>query len=358
MKATRRYACIAVVALCPLFAAAPRARAHSLAVAAVQVAVDDADPQSATIVLKTPIVGSPRVRLQVRLEHCELVSGVSDRAVPGAMVSRWAVRCDGPVDGRQLVVLGLGRDVSEAVVTFRRGGASPWTGVASVDSPQTRLGTSTASPRDSGQRDTLDYFRLGVVHFALGPDHLLFVLGLLLVLARRPRERRTKSLLRSVVGTLTAFTVAHSITLALSALGHVRLSPPAVELVIALSILLLAVELTNSHEPGQRWKSWTFQRPGLVAFAFGLLHGFGFAGALDALGLPQDAVAPALLLFNLGVEVGQLAFVVVLLALGVAVRRVSRDAAVRAGALAANAMGVAAGYWTLARAVDLLRFAL
>lgn len=145
------------------------------------------------------------------------------------------------------------------------------------------------------------YLVLGIEHILLGFDHLLFVLGLLLLVQRG----------RVLVATITSFTVAHSITLALSSLGWVRLPAGPVEACIALSILLLAVELT--HSPDR--ESLTMRRPWVVAFAFGLLHGFGFAGALSALGLPEGQQALALATFNVGVEVGQLMFVVVLVGL-------------------------------------------
>ncbi len=122
-----------------------------------------------------------------------------------------------------------------------------------------------------------------------------------------------------LVGVVTSFTVAHSITLALSSLGVVRLSSAPVEAVIALSILFLAVELLRPEEGRSKI---TTKRPWLIAFAFGLLHGFGFAGALAEIGLPQQAIALALFLFNVGVEVGQLMVVVVVLAVVAVVKRI------------------------------------
>ena len=140
------------------------------------------------------------------------------------------------------------------------------------------------------------YLVLGVEHILLGIDHLLFVLALLLVVKGAGR----------VVATVTAFTVAHSITLAAATLGLVRVPGPPVEAVIALSIVFVAAEIVHGAQgrPGltARW-------PWLVAFTFGLLHGFGFAGALGEIGLPQNAIPLALFFFNVGVELGQLLFV-------------------------------------------------
>ena len=139
----------------------------------------------------------------------------------------------------------------------------------------------------------ISYLAYGVQHILFGIDHLLFVLGLLLLV------RGTGPLLK----TITAFTVAHSITLALATLGVVRVPPPPVEAIIALSIVFLAAELVNQ----QRGVAG-LSHPWVIAFAFGLLHGFGFAGTLTRVGIPAGDVPLALLMFNLGVELGQLGF--------------------------------------------------
>ena len=146
------------------------------------------------------------------------------------------------------------------------------------------------------------YMRLGIEHILLGYDHLLFVLALVILV-------RTW---RRVALTVTAFTVAHSITLAAATLGFVNVPGPPVEAAIALSIVLVAVEIVNARRGKP---SLTARWPWLVAFCFGLLHGFGFAGALAEVGLPHHAIPVALLFFNLGVEVGQLSFVAVVLTL-------------------------------------------
>ena len=146
------------------------------------------------------------------------------------------------------------------------------------------------------------YLWLGIEHILLGFDHLLFVLALVILVRQWAR----------VVVTVTAFTVAHSITLAAATLGFVHVPGPPVEATIALSIMLVAAEIVNAR---RGHPSLTARWPWLVAFAFGLLHGFGFAGALREVGLPQHAIPLALLFFNLGVEVGQLAFVALVMAL-------------------------------------------
>lgn len=155
-----------------------------------------------------------------------------------------------------------------------------------------------------------------------------------------------------LVTALTAFTFAHSITLALSALGHARLPPAPVEIVIGLSILLLGVELTKH---ASRADTLTYRHPELVALAFGLLHGFGFAGALADIGLPSDARATALLLFNVGVEVGQLAFVASVLLAATLARGLAGAHEARVRVAMANGIGVAAAYWVTERVVELVQ---
>ena len=145
------------------------------------------------------------------------------------------------------------------------------------------------------------YLRLGIEHILFGFDHLLFILALVILV----RDWRR------VAVTVTAFAVAHSITLAAATLGLVHVRGPLVEAAIALSIVLVAVEIVNARRGAP---SLTARWPWLVAFGFGLLHGFGFADALAETGLPDHAIPTALLFFNLGVEIGQLAFVAAVLA--------------------------------------------
>lgn len=165
--------------------------------------------------------------------------------------------------------------------------------------PVRRLGSGEHHADQSLSR----YVLIGISHILLGPDHLLFVFGLMLIIAAQRRGAAT------LIAAITAFTLAHSLTLTLALFGVWGLPPKPVEILIAGSILLLAYELLT-HDPAQ--PSISFRQPWRVAFGFGLLHGFGFAGALSEVGLPAESKAWALLYFNLGVEIGQLAFVLVL----------------------------------------------
>ncbi len=175
------------------------------------------------------------------------------------------------------------------------------------------------------------YTVLGVQHILSGVDHLLFVIGLLFLVGFR----------RRLIGTITAFTLAHSITLACSAFGWLTLRPPPVEAAIALSIVLVACEALSNKQTLAR------RVPALVSFLFGLVHGLGFAGALKSIGLPQSHLPLALLCFNVGVEIGQL--FVVLLAYGIVSLPIPRRWLGRARTPALYAIGIVAAYWSWQR---------
>jgi len=182
----------------------------------------------------------------------------------------------------------------------------------------------------------LDFLKLGVEHIWLGFDHLLFVAGLLFI-AGTPRR---------VLATITGFTAAHSVTLALSALDVVRLPTSAVEGVIALSIVFLAVEIVKGPRQTLTWR-----HPTAVAGSFGLLHGFGFAAVLREVGLPEDGLVTALFAFNLGIEVGQVLFVGLLMALMLGIRRLPRPTAMNPALqrAAGYAVGILASFWMFER---------
>lgn len=187
------------------------------------------------------------------------------------------------------------------------------------------------------------YFKLGVEHILFGIDHLLFVLALVLL------TRGT----RKLITTVTAFTIAHSITLSLSALGFIGLPGPPVEAVIALSILFLAVELVHYYQ-GKKVMSASY--PWIVAFVFGLLHGFGFAGALANIGLPQTGVPLALAFFNVGVEAGQLLFIGFVLLLMMGIQKTNFARRNWQPYLAPYAIGAVAAFWLIERVWVMLDF--
>jgi hydrogenase/urease accessory protein HupE len=232
--------------------------------------------------------------------------------------------------GATIVLEGLGT-TREAIVQLTWSDGQTTSGVL-------RGGEETFAVPAAGAHDLRavlgGYLRLGIAHILGGPDHLAFVLGLLLLVETW----------RSLVSTVTAFTLAHSLTLALAVLGVVRVPPAPVEALIALSILLLAVELTR---PARATASFARRFPWVLAFLFGLLHGLGFAGALTEIGLPAGQIPLALVSFNLGVEAGQLLFVATVVPLVVAARRVGRRPWTRL--VPAYAIGVLAAVWMLER---------
>ena len=184
----------------------------------------------------------------------------------------------------------------------------------------------------------ISYWRMGTIHILEGYDHLLFLLTLLLIVAG----------FWPLLKTVTAFTVAHSITLALATLGLVHIPPVPTEAVISLSIMLLAVEVVHKNQ-GQFTLSERF--PWLVAFTFGLVHGLGFAGALSEIGVPQNEVPLALLMFNVGVETGQVMFVVVVSLLLAGVHRLHSHSALTLERATPYAIGGIASFWTLERLI-------
>ena len=204
--------------------------------------------------------------------------------------SSWSIYCQQGISGQTLKVEGLDNTMTELLVRIQESGHTQIK----------RLFTTHNQFLIEAQPSKFDvikiYTVLGIEHILMGFDHLLFVFALLLIIKGR----------RKLLATITAFTVAHSITLVLASLNIASVPLPPVEAVIALSILFLAVEVIHAQKgsAGIAEKS-----PWLVAFAFGLLHGFGFAGALAEIGLPQNEVPLALLFFNVGVELRQVIFV-------------------------------------------------
>lgn len=208
----------------------------------------------------------------------------------GVNTMQWVIRCPHGLVGETLSVDSLGPARTQALLRVRLADGRLIQHVLRADAP-----ALVVPPRPEPLAVLRDYGRLGVEHIATGTDHLLFVFGLFM-LASTPG-----ALLRTV----TAFTLGHSITLALTALGLLAIPSRAAELAIALTVLALAVELArSSRETSRLWRA-----PWRMALAFGLLHGLGFAGALREIGLPDGEIPLALLSFNLGIETGQLAFV-------------------------------------------------
>lgn len=246
-----------------------------------------------------------------------------------------AVHCGSAGLAGTLAIDGVGKRYSAAMVKviWLDGQSRVYTLTAAQPSVQLH---GSADDRRGTAEIARAYVVLGVQHILSGIDHLLFVIGLLFLVGFR----------RRLVGTITAFTLAHSLTLAFSALGWLALRPAPVEAMIAMSIVLVACEALRDRDTLAR------RMPALVSFLFGLVHGLGFAGALKSIGLPQRHLPLALLTFNVGVEIGQLMTV---LAAYVAVRLIlAKRWFARARAPALYAVGVVAAYWCWQRIAALL----
>ncbi len=284
------------------------------------------------VLWKVPAVGDRQLAVQVVFpEGAQQLSPPQALLNDGAFVERWRIQREGGLAGQVLRIEGLTGGVTDVIVRIECADGSSQVERLLPESPQ----FTVKGPTGAGEV-AWSYLVLGVEHILGGIDHLLFVLALLLIVHGGKR----------IFFTITAFTVAHSITLAAATLGWVHVPGPPVEAMIALSIVFIASEVVH----GLRGKpGLTARAPWVVAFTFGLLHGFGFAGALAEVGLPQTAIPLALLMFNVGVEVGQLLFVAVLLGARAALARAPLQLPAWTRALPAYAIGTVAMFWVIER---------
>jgi hydrogenase/urease accessory protein HupE len=265
---------------------------------------------------------------------CTLTDTVRTYVVDDVRFQHAALHCPGGVGGKRFAVNGLSDTQTDVLLRVDYLDGSSSNQRLTRDAPAV-----TIPVRPSVLEVVRTYLVLGVEHILLGVDHLLFVLALLLLVRG----------VRRLVATVTAFTVAHSITLGAATLGFVHVPPAPVEATIALSILFLASELARRRAGAQA--DLTERFPWLVAFSFGLLHGFGFAGALSEVGVPTQAVPLALLFFNVGVEIGQLVFIGAVLGLGWLVQRSALRTPAGWQRLAAYGIGSMAAFWVVQRTV-------
>ncbi len=314
-------------------AVSPIAAAHEVRPAYLELR--ETAPETYDILWKVPARGGEeRLGIYVRLPHdTEQLDEPRGISVGGAYIERWRARRSGGLAGQSIVIDGLAATGTDVLARLERLDGSTQIARLTPSAPSFVIQTMPGKMQVAGA-----YLNLGVRHIWGGIDHLVFVFALMLIVRN----------LRVLLWTITSFTLAHSITLALAALGIVHLPGPPVEATIALSILLLACEIAR-RERGEA--SLTARWPWVVAFSFGLLHGFGFAGALSQLGLPEGDVPLALFAFNVGVELGQLAFIAAVLFVLAVARRVRVLAALERQALpaAAYAIGILAAFWFFER---------
>ncbi len=320
----------AVQTLCFVTLLAAPAAAHEIRPGYLELT--EIAPGAYDVVWKLPMQGGVRLPLQpIFPEVCDGSTPQGGAARPAAVVERWRLTCDGGLAGQSIAIDGLELTLTDVVVRLQREDGPAQTYMLRPNEPSAIIGAAGET-----QTATLGYLQLGFEHILLGIDHLLFVLGLLLIVRNR----------WMLVKTITSFTIAHSITLGIATLGYASAPVAPLNAAIALSILFLGPEIVRVWR-GQT--SFTIRHPWVVAFAFGLLHGFGFASGLTAMGLPRGEIVWALLLFNAGVEVGQIVFVLLVLALERSFQVLAMRWPRPVELLPGYAVGSLGAFWTIQR---------
>lgn len=284
------------------------------------------------VLWKTPMRGEMRLALSVEFSgRTESLTPVAMRVTNGAAVQTWRMKAIDPLRGQSVRLVGLGGTMTDALVRAEFADGTSWTQRLTPQQPAAVIPAGQSGLMVAGL-----YLKLGVEHILRGIDHLSFVLALLII------TQGTWHLVK----TITAFTIAHSITLALATLGFVQVPQAPVEAIIALSIVFVAAEIIHGCNGRE---GLTARAPWIVAFAFGLLHGFGFAGALSEVGLPHGQIPVALLFFNLGVEAGQLLFIAAVLSAMALVRLLHSPLPRWVEWAPAYAIGTVAMFWVIQR---------
>ena len=332
MNCLRLFACLLL-----LIAQAAPVQAHRFAPSLLKVT--ETGNQQYAMVWKTPAQGTSNVPLEpLWPRSCEITQASPPQIEGTGKVTSWQMRCtelgeDGLV-GVSLGVAGLAENQASALVLVSLLDGRNYQQVLDAEQP------GFVIPAESSAGEVMgDYTWLGMEHIWGGMDHLLFVFGLLLLVGGGTR----------LLWTITAFTVGHSITLSLVTLGYFDYPVALVEFAIALSIFILAVELTRVSRHDILWRN-----PWWLAGGFGLLHGMGFAGALAETGLPQDNVPLALLFFNIGIEAGQLAFILVILAIWQVLRRPLASWQDRLLPVPIYVLGSLSAMWCIERGLEVL----
>lgn len=300
-------------------------------------------PGEFSVLWKTPMRGEMRLGLMPEFSgRMECLTAVATRHTGEAEVQTWRLRAAEPLRGQSVRIAGLERTMTDALVRLEFADGRTWVKRLTAAEPAARIPVLPSGWLVAGE-----YLELGVEHILTGMDHLLFVLALISITRGGWK----------LVKTVTAFTVSHSITLSLAALGYLHVPQQPVEAVIALSIVFVATEMARMNgrptpDAGRAppcGATLTARAPWLVALTFGLLHGLGFAGALSEVGLPEGHVPVALLFFSAGVEAGHLLFVGAVLGAMVLAARVSLPAPRWACRVPPYAIGIVATFWLVQR---------
>ncbi|MGB2627288.1 MAG: HupE/UreJ family protein [Candidatus Acidiferrum sp.] len=294
-------------------------------------------PNTYSFLWKKPTGGEVEIAIAPLIpKECQLQTPDRQQVTPNAVIVRGTLICDGGLAGKTILIDGLDATITDVLVSVHHTDGRTENYLLRPTSPSVTFGgVTTLTSR------ALSYVQLGVQHILLGADHLLFVLGLMLIVSDR----------WMLVKTISSFTLAHSITLAIATLGYASAPLPPLNAAIALSILFLGPEIVKV------WRgdtSFTIRHPWVVAFAFGLLHGFGFASGLTAMGLPKAEIPLALLLFNVGVEIGQISFVILVILLERSFRVLQVHWPRIIERLPGYAVGTLGAYWTIQRTMLLI----
>jgi hydrogenase/urease accessory protein HupE len=297
--------------------------------------ITEREPGFFDVQWKVPALGDRSLPIRPVFPECmKPVGPPSAHAAPGAILQYFSFKTDGePISGETITIDGLTGVQIDVLVRIKLANGDNHSIILRPSSP-----SCVIPERPSTTELGWSYFLIGIKHILEGVDHLLFILGLLLIV-------KSTSML---VKTVTAFTVAHSITLAIATLGYASTPLPPLNVLIALSILFLGPEIVRVWR-GQ--SSFSIRHPWVVAFAFGLLHGFGFASGLKMIGLPAHEIVLALLMFNVGVEAGQLFFVGLIIAMLYAFRTLEIRWPRWAELTPGYAVGSLGAFWVIQRAV-------
>ena len=298
--------------------------------------IQEQSPKTYSVLFKVPAKGDRRLSLSVTLPTtCKDSSKRYARFLKSAYVENYTITCAKGLVGEMITIEGLQNTKTDLLLRMEFLDKTSQTELLKASS-----NSYTVLASASNFEVVKTYTWLGITHILLGFDHLMFVFALLLLVHS----------LRKLLWTITAFTLAHSITLAGSSLGYLYLPQKPVEAMIALSILFLAVEIM--HEKKGK-KGITSRAPWLIAFSFGLLHGFGFAGALAEIGLPQNALNLALIFFNVGVELGQLIFIAVVMSIGFILHKLNQPVLMeKSKMVVVYIIGTLSTFWLIERVVS------
>jgi hydrogenase/urease accessory protein HupE len=304
--------------------------------------INENEPGLFDIKWKIPAIGDRILPLEPVFPQFMIPVGPpSEHLAPGAFLRYFTLKTEGKsIAGETITIKGLSAVQIDVLINIRLADGTKRSTIVRPKSPSYQIPV-----RETKGAVVWSYTQMGLIHIFEGIDHLLFVLALVIIVPNR----------WMLLKTITAFTVAHSITLALATLGFVKVPPAPTEAIIALSIVFLAVEIIHSR---QGKISLAEKYPWVVAMFFGLFHGLGFAGALSEVGLPQHEIPLALLMFNVGVELGQITFVVlVLCALALfkyACNKIPAIELVRRWQFVPYAIGCVATYWTIERIMSFI----